>query len=58
MRDRRELELPERTKPNLELSLDELETVSAGKGKSGGVTSSAKYLQMNLNTVLITSYQI
>ena len=58
MRDRRELELPERTKPDLELSLDELETVSAGKGKSGGVTSPAKYLQMDLGTVFITSYQI
>ena len=58
MRDRRELELPERTKPSLELSLDELETVSAGKGKSGGVASCAKYLQMDLNTVFITSYQI
>ena len=53
MRDRNEFELP----CIAELSLAELETVSAGKGKSGGSTSRppTEYLVITLDDVIITN---
>jgi hypothetical protein len=47
----------EGTKPNRELSLDELETVSAGKGKSSGSSSHHEYMEFKLKEVLISGVQ-
>ncbi len=41
---------------DFELTLDELETVTAGSGKSGGKTSGhTTYLQFDFKTVFVTN---
>jgi hypothetical protein len=59
MRDQSELKLPcvDETKPDLELTLDELETVSAGKGKSSAASGKSNgnlYLRFDFKMVFVS----
>jgi len=45
---------PERTIHHREVTLDELETVSAGRGKASGKTNAREYLQFDLKQVFVT----